>query len=66
MMLARDQYGQTISIPGKYPRKELLDYFGRKHASKMYVDKKDGKTVHRGYVIAGYWLSLWAPVEWEA
>lgn len=31
--------------------------------SKMYVDKKDGSTVHCGYVIGEHWLTAFVP--WE-
>lgn len=54
-----DQYGQHFDDLGKYPRKTLLERLGRKRASKMYVDKKDGSTVHIGYVIAGHWITLY-------
>ena len=62
-MLAIDQYGQKFYILGKHPRAELLEALGRKKASKMYRDKKDGRVVHCGYVIGGHWLTLYAPVE---
>jgi hypothetical protein len=42
---------------GKHPRKELLEHFGRKHADRVYVDRKDG-TYHVGYVIAGLWIRV--------
>lgn len=31
--------------------------------SKMYVDKKDGSTVHCGYVIGDHWLTAYIPYE---
>lgn len=61
-MLAVDQWGNKWSIPGKHPRKELLEKLGYKKASKMYRDKRD-RTVHVGYIIGPHWLTLFAP--WE-
>ena len=60
-----DQYGQTYHKLGKYPRKELLERLGYKKADKMYRDKKDGSTVHCGYVIGRNWISLYEvkPIE---
>jgi hypothetical protein len=57
--MAIDQYGHAYHDLGERPRKELLKRFGRKHASKMFIDDKDGKSYHTGYVIAGLWLSLY-------
>ena len=59
-----DQYGQHYRID-KYPRKELLEQLGRKHANKMYVDLKDGGTRHIGYVIAGNWISVYRIGLWK-
>ena len=48
---------------------ELREQFGNggSRVSKMYVDKiagpLSGKACHIGYVIAGNWLSAYAPVE---
>ena len=54
-----DQYGQSYHNLGKYPRKELLSRLGYKKADKMYRDKKDGSTVHVGYVIGRLWIDLY-------
>jgi len=62
-MLAIDQYGSRLLLPGKHPRKELLALLDRKHADKVYCDRKDGSTVHVGYVVAGRWFTLYQPVE---
>ena len=56
--MAIDQYGNTYHGL-EYPRRDLLDRLGYKHADKMYVDKKDGRYVHIGYVIAGLWLTVY-------
>jgi len=61
-----DQYGNTYHGLGKYPRKALLERLGRSHADKMYVDKKDGSTVHIGYIISGLWIRLYSVQEWKA
>jgi hypothetical protein len=58
--MAIDQYGQTYHSLGKHPRKALLDKLCRKHASKMYIDSKDGKAYHVGYIIGGLWLSVYS------
>lgn len=57
--MAIDQYGETYHALGRNPRKALLERLGRKHASKMYQDLKDGSTAHIGYIIAGLWLTLY-------
>jgi hypothetical protein len=54
-----DQYGTTYHDLGVHPRKELLTRLGYKHANRMFVDKKDGGTVHCGYVIGRYWITLY-------
>lgn len=64
MYIAIDQYGEHYRIE-KYPRKELCEIFGTSHADKMYTDKKDGSTVHVGYVIAGHWLKVFNITPWE-
>lgn len=46
--------------------KELRERVGGGRVSKMYVDKKDGSTVHIGYVIGKRWLTMFAPVERRA
>lgn len=56
--MAVDQYGQTYHALGSSPRKALLEKLGRKHASRMYRDTKDGGAVHVGYIVAGLWLEL--------
>ena len=65
MILARNEYGETLRLHGRHPRKELLEELGRKHADKIYVDRKDGRTMHVGYVVASRWWRLYAPIEKE-
>lgn len=54
-----DQYGNKY-----FARtiKELRKQVGG-HVSKMYRDKKDGSTVHVGYVVGKLWLTAYAPIE---
>ena len=63
--IAVDQYNQIYHIGNHPPRKWLLNYFGRQHAKKMYCDAKNGKVRHTGYVIAGYWLSIYRVCTWK-
>ena len=66
--IAIDQYGQMVKLSNtRSPRKALLDYLGYKSAQKMYQDKKDGTTVHCGYIVGGYWYAIYKlePVEKE-
>jgi hypothetical protein len=64
--MARNQYGETIHFPNEqHPRKALLQHFGRKHADKMYVNTKDGKEQHVGYIIAGNWLTIFRVFSWK-
>ena len=62
--LGIDQYGDHYQID-KYPRKELLDQLGCKHADKMYCDTTDGKTKHIGYIIADRWITIYAVYSWK-
>ena len=57
-----DQYGQHVWARTV---KELREHCGGGRVSKMYVDKKDGRTVHCGYVVGPRWLNRFAvaPVE---
>lgn len=64
MYMAIDQHGQTWHGLER-PRRDLLKKLGRAHASKMYRDKKDGRTVHVGYIIAGLWLEVFEVKPWE-
>jgi hypothetical protein len=54
-----DQYGTTYHNLGQFPRKELLNRLGRRRASKMYVDRKNGTPAHVGYVIGSLWITLY-------
>lgn len=67
MFMAIDQYGQSYHGLVK-PRRDLLRRIGRKHASRMFRDKKDGQAVHVGWIIGGLWLTIYevTPMELEA
>ena len=54
-----DQYGGTYHDLTKYPRKKLQDIFDTKSITKMYIDGKDGKAIHVGYIIKGCWIRLY-------
>lgn len=45
--------------------KELREQIGMGggRVSKMYVDKKDGRSVHIGYCVGQHWLTAYQPVE---
>ena len=55
--MAVDQYGNTFHNL-KHPRKDLCEKLGRQHVDRMYVDTKDGKSYHCGYIIGGHWLDV--------
>ena len=57
--MAIDQYGTTYHNLGVHPRKTLLNKLGCTHASKMYIDNKDGQSFHAGWIIGGLWLSVY-------
>ncbi len=57
-----DQYGNKFYASTV---KELRSQIGNggSRVSKMYVDKKDGRTICRGYVIGQHWLTAYQPKE---
>jgi hypothetical protein len=57
--LAIDQYGHDLLLESKHPRKELLEYHSTSHAAKIYIDTKEGTSRHIGYVVSGYWYTLY-------
>lgn len=57
-----DQYGQPVWAR---TLKELCAKVGRRHADKMYADRKDGRTVHVGYIVGQRWFTKYMPVEKE-
>ncbi len=65
MIMARDQWGNTVYLNGIHPRKELMDKLGATHCIKQYVDKNDGSAVHNGYIIGQSWFTLYNVTPWE-
>ena len=57
--MAIDQYGEELHDLGPFPRKGLLTRLGATKASRMYVDGKDGKRYHVGYVVGSHWFNLY-------
>ena len=60
LMLYVDQYGERWYASSV---RELHRKIGGARPSKMYVDKKDGGTVHIGYVIGTHWCTAYERVE---
>ena len=46
--------------------RHLREQIGGGRVSKLYQDKRDGSTVHVGYVIGQHWLTAYRPVELAA
>ena len=61
--VAIDQYGDTKFV--NHPRKDLTEYYGVKHADKMYCDDPDGTSRHVGYVVAGHWYEILEISAWH-
>lgn len=59
-----DQYGQHYHLT-EHPRKELLEQLGASRAANMYADTTGGKVKHKGYVISGHWIDVYAIHEWK-
>lgn len=62
---ACDQYGTWYHNLGQHPRKELIKRLGCQHVSKMYRDRKDGSSVHVGYVVGRYWCTIFEIERWS-
>lgn len=54
-----------VWLKGEHPRKELLDYMGRKHCARMYQEDQEGNSHHIGYVVGGHWFQLYTVTPWE-
>jgi hypothetical protein len=62
-LLYIDQYGQKyLASTIKELKKEVSPY-GNLPVSKMYRDKKNGTTVHVGYIVGQHWCTAYQPVE---
>lgn len=62
-MLYIDQWGNRF---GASTVRELCQKAGYSRARRMYQDKKDGRSVHVGYVIGPHWCTAYQPYEGEA
>lgn len=60
-----DQYGNRYNDLGEHPKNKLLEILGAKATEKMYIDKKDKKSWHVGYIIKGLWITLYYVTPWE-
>jgi hypothetical protein len=63
LILYVDQYGGKIWARTVA---ELCKKAGGSRASRMYRDKKDGRTVHCGYIVRNRWFEMLEPVELPA
>lgn len=61
--LGFDQHGKIYWNLGPYPRKVLLERFGRKRADKMY---RDPHARHVGWIVAGHWIEVYGLVALSA
>lgn len=61
-VLYLDQWGQRFYAKTV---KELQEQV-RGKVSKMYIDGKDGKTYHTGYVVGQHWMTAFVPMRKEA
>lgn len=57
-----DQYGNKFYADTVKALRAQIG-MGGSRVSRMYQDKKDGRTVCVGYVIGGHWLTAYAPIE---
>lgn len=62
-MLYIDQYGQRI---GARTVKELRERAGGGRVSRQYIDTKDGRTWHTGYVVGARWFTAYVPYQGKA
>ena len=63
LMLYLDQYGNYFYARTVRELREKVGSSGSRIA-KMYVENgADGEPRHVGYVIAGHWLKMFAPIE---
>ena len=59
-----DQYGNRFFAHTVKELRKQIGMGGSK-VGKMYRDRKDGSTIHTGYIIGGHWLTMYAPVYSE-
>lgn len=56
--MAIDQYGTTYHGL-THPRKDLMKRLYNQHCQKMFRHDADGNSFHIGYVIGGFWLTVY-------
>lgn len=64
MKLFISQYGEKFYANTVKELRSQIN-MGGSRVSKMYVDTKDGRTKHVGYVIGDRWLDMFIPYEKE-
>jgi hypothetical protein len=64
-LLYVDQYGNRFYAATAKALREQIG-MGSSRIAKMYCDKRDGSTVHTGYVIGQHWLTAYTPFELAA
>ncbi len=62
MTLYHDQYGNNWFARTVAELRRQIG-MGGSRVSKMYVDQKDGPTLHIGYVVGGHWCTAFQRVE---
>ena len=55
-----NQFGEKRHARG---RSGLLTVLSATKATRMYIDKLDGSSVHCGYIVSGDWWTAYMPVE---
>lgn len=65
MIVAINQYGDAVILKTTHPRKELMDLYEAKTATKLYKDTKGGKSKHIGYLVYELWFTFYNITEWE-
>jgi hypothetical protein len=63
LILYIDQYGQKYFC--RYIKELKTKHFLSGKISKMYIDNKNGKPLHIGYVIGQNWLRAYIPYKQE-
>lgn len=62
LTLYRDQHGNCFYAKTLRELRGKIG-MGGSRVSKMYVDTKDGRVLHVGYVIGSHWLTAFQRVE---
>jgi hypothetical protein len=54
--------GSRVRYRSPSARKGLLAALGATRAEKQYVDDKEGKSWHTGYIVRGVWYTIYEAV----